>query len=67
MMFSRKGAKNAERFTSVRRSDFSREFQLMFATKVASTDNRNLCFHCASARDIGFNILFQAEALLRVL
>jgi len=31
--------KNAERYTGIRRSDFSREHRLKFATKVAPTHN----------------------------
>jgi hypothetical protein len=42
--YSRKGAKLAKKFTGNRRSDFSREFQPMFATKVAPTNNETVQF-----------------------
>ena len=48
-IYSRRGAENAEKFTGIRRSDFSHEHQ-QFATKVAPADNRNLCVLSASAR-----------------
>ena len=40
-MYSRRGAGSAERFTGIRRSDFSREYR-QFATKVAPTDKKPL-------------------------
>jgi hypothetical protein len=52
-IYSRRGAENAERFTGIRRSDFSREHQLKFATKVAPTNDRDSsCVLCTSAREI---------------
>ena len=39
-IYSRRGAKSAKRITGIRRSDFSREL-LMFATKVAPTENKS--------------------------
>ncbi len=54
-IYPRRGAENAKILTGIRRSDpsaslstgFSREHRLKFATKVAPTDNTNLCVFCA--------------------
>jgi hypothetical protein len=50
MLFSRRGVVNAE-VDIICRSDFSREFQPMFATKVAPTNTcKSTCVHYASAK-----------------
>ncbi len=61
-IYSRRGAENAERFTGIRRSDFSREHR-QFAVKTAPTNNQKTLCLCASVVNHPF-LLFSTSVYI---